>query len=324
VDLIFRLVRFIDLERCVSLLRGHLAYPSEVLDQLPPVWRRLLREDALNFIVIEDRARRAPTRIVAFGASVFVTDAFMREARAATEPYLTARLIRRELRPGSPILREADIRKASAAGGLNLFVLHYGEAANLLGEDELRQVRYLMMEAFLWDHCGYRIKEVLQELWDEIDPAYVRPGWGRVRTEYREYYAGRGLPLPPAGQGPVLIGLTREEVQANPGTSIMGSLFAYTPPRFGFRRGEQQLLKRALLGELDPEVARMLRIAPATVKSRWRAIYDRVGTSAAGLLPDSDGAMDARGKEKRRRVLEYLRHHLEELRPFAPATRSGS
>ena len=82
-----------------------------------------------------------------------------------------------------------------------------------------------------------------------------------------------------------------------------------------FRAREQQLLQRALLGETDTEIADVLGLAPDTVKARWRTIYERVSEHAPELLPQEAGDLK-RGAEKRRRLLHYLRHHPEELRPM--------
>ncbi len=58
----------------------------------------------------------------------------------------------------------------------------------------------------------------------------------------------------------------------------------------------------------------------AAVKKTWCSIYERVAEYAAGLVPISasvrDGAAE-RGKEKKQRLLAYLREHPEELRPAA-------
>jgi hypothetical protein len=54
------------------------------------------------------------------------------------------------------------------------------------------------------------------------------------------------------------------------------------------------------------------------VKARWRTIYDRVDAVAGALMPpaaDGRNSSTRRGPEKRRRVLEHLRQHPEELRP---------
>lgn len=319
MDLTFRPIEYRDVHQCLSLVRGRRLYPDDVLGDLPAAWHRLLQDEAAISTVIEDLERSDAARIVGFGMSVFITDAFMREARVGAEPYLSARLIRADTPGASPILRPAAIAKANARNGLGLVLLHCGVASEVVHEDELRRVLYTILEGFLWEHRGYRVNEVLQELWDEIPPHYAQPGWGRIRSNYAMFYAQRGLSLPQPGQGPVLVGLTRDEVLAEPGSTMLAPLFSYLRPRFGFRRGEQQLLGRALLGQTDPELARALHIALPTVKSRWRAIYNRLVACAPELLPDSTNAGDTRGKEKRRRVLEYLRRHPEELRPLDTA-----
>ena len=55
------------------------------------------------------------------------------------------------------------------------------------------------------------------------------------------------------------------------------------------------------------------------VKMRWRAIYDRVESIAPELFPrqTTDASESIRGMEKRRFIVEYVRNHLQELRPFS-------
>jgi hypothetical protein len=59
------------------------------------------------------------------------------------------------------------------------------------------------------------------------------------------------------------------------------------------------------------------------VKKRWHAIYDRVADVDSELLPPpvADGVYSSsRGAERRRHLLNYLRQHPEELRPFERPT----
>jgi hypothetical protein len=55
------------------------------------------------------------------------------------------------------------------------------------------------------------------------------------------------------------------------------------------------------------------------VKKSWRAIYERVDTVAPRLLGARvvTGEVPHRHAERRRHLLDYLRTHLEELRPVA-------
>ena len=72
------------------------------------------------------------------------------------------------------------------------------------------------------------------------------------------------------------------------------------------------------MGETCEELAASLSISPWTVKKRWQAIYERVADVDSELLlpPVANGAhVSARGAERRRRLLYYLRQHFEELSP---------
>jgi hypothetical protein len=52
-------------------------------------------------------------------------------------------------------------------------------------------------------------------------------------------------------------------------------------------------------------------------KKAWRSIYDKVRDSGIDVLPDetNDAENGDRGKEKKQRLLTYVREHPEELRP---------
>jgi DNA-binding CsgD family transcriptional regulator len=302
-----------DLRACSRLLRGGLAYPAATLAQLEAFWTRLLGDAALSSAVIESPGLGRPSQL-AFGASVFVTDEYMRAARSAAEPYLTARTVALEFTGRSPILRPAAVRRASAGDGLNVLLVHYGEDRERLAPEQRAEVRYKMHETFLASHRGYKIKEILQEFWDEIELPFILNGWGAVRSDYGEYFRSRGLVSPAPERRPYLVGFTRKEARADPG-NMSSPLFLYTPPRLAFSRAEQALLARALLGETDEQLARSLNLAMPTVKGRWRRIYARVAAASPELLPESaDLPERVRGREKRRRLLEYLRRHQEELR----------
>jgi hypothetical protein len=306
-----------DLAACASMFKGRLAYPDRLIAELPRTWLRLLRDDAMNASVFEDRNESEPGDILGFGVSVFVTDAWVEAAKNSSEPYLTAHTVHRELHgPASPILRPEDIARQPDSS-LSILILHYCETPTL-EPDLARMVRYLAMQDFLASNRGYRINEVIQEVWDEIDPAFLLNGWGKVRTDYESYFTDRGEPVPPAGRRPYLIGFTREEALDKPG-DLTAPLFTFIPPRFSFSPAEKKLIRQALSGRTDLELARALHVAVPTVKSHWRSIYDRVVRVDPELLSDVQRSeaepRPTRGKEKRRQLLEYIRRHPEELCP---------
>ncbi len=61
----------------------------------------------------------------------------------------------------------------------------------------------------------------------------------------------------------------------------------------------------------------MLGVSLSAVKKTWRTIYGRVTAKSPGLIPDQvpEELSSERGKEKKQRLLAYLREHPEELRP---------
>ena len=80
------------------------------------------------------------------------------------------------------------------------------------------------------------------------------------------------------------------------------------------------MLLRALHSGTDEELAASMDVSLPTVKKMWLSVYRRVAKTLPALGTD-DAEPDAstrRGKEKKRRLLAYLREHLEELRPHAP------
>ena len=148
---------------------------------------------------------------------------------------------------------------------------------------------------------------------------------------------------------PHIVGITRELEQSRRGDwsgSWVGALFEYEAPVLGFSRGEQSLLSAAISGTTDEQLAATLEISLPTIKKMWVSIYNRVedhrpaliaetddppvrnarvmaagadpGRAVAGLL-ESGASAGSRGREKRRRLLAYLRQHPEELRPVARA-----
>lgn len=305
---------------CAELLRELAAYPEADRAALPARWRALLAREACIGTVIEARRGHGPAAIVGFGCAAFVTDAWLEQALEAPRPGLALRTLEASVDGAGPILQPPAIARADAGGGLNVLILHYAEA-RLADDAAQMDLRYRMLTSFLDSFRGYRLNCVLQELCDEIPHEFIVGGWGRVHSDHADWFAGRGAPLPPPGRRPYLIVLTRAEALADRGNP-MASLFVHTPPRFAFSQAEKAMLRPALRGATDRELARLAGVALPTVKSRWRAVYQRVAMVDAALLPDpQDRAV--RGPEKRRALLDYLRQHPEELRPGIDERRYG-
>jgi DNA-binding CsgD family transcriptional regulator len=115
-------------------------------------------------------------------------------------------------------------------------------------------------------------------------------------------------------------GITRELAERFKHCSWIASVFAHGAPQFGFNPSEQRLLLSALKGgDTDEALSDALGISVSGVKKTWRSIYERVADRDPELCPSHSGEDQAetRGKQKKQRLLAYLREHPEELRPFS-------
>jgi DNA-binding CsgD family transcriptional regulator len=311
-----------DLASCYALYQSlRLPYPQTSRRILPEMWDDLLFNGAMQLFLVEDRARTAGSRVVSFGATVFVTDEVCSEARSMLPPYLAVELTRRYLSHHLPVLNRQQVARANARDGLNVMMCFEGWTKNGFSREQFLAIREKQREAFSLALRGYRIKEFLTESIGKETSQWMLDAGARLRRDYSSYFRRHHLPEPEPSRRPCLLGLTREEALAHPGANISG-LFIYAAPRFHFNRSQRLLLQHALMGETCEKLAASLSISPWTVKKRWRAIYDRVADIDGELLsqPIAYGPRASlRGAERRRHLLNYLRQHLEELRPYNPS-----
>jgi hypothetical protein len=321
INLMARKGRAHDLAECHALHKSlGLPYAEASWRILPEMWRAMLLKGTMKLSLVEDRARPLGSRIVSFNAIVFVTDEFCSEVRSTLPPYLSVQLAREYLSPRLPVLDREQVARANARDGLNVVLCIEGWAHDKLLRDQFLAVRDKQSEAFRNALNGYRVKEFLADAIGGETLQWMIDAGARVRRDYSKYFRKSGVPRPQSSQRPWLVGLTREEAFARPGSNIAG-IFIYTPPRFHFNYSQRVLLQHALMGETCEKLAAALSISPWTVKKRWSAIYERVADVDSELLPPSvanSAHASSRGAERRRYLLHYLQQHLEELRPYEP------
>ena len=165
---------------------------------------------------------------------------------------------------------------------------------------------------------GYRLNEMLAEVYDDFGVAWVEGTGMRLRTAYDAYFT-RENPAPlrhtsGATVVPCLYGISKAEGDAAHGTAF-SAIFHRQTPRYRFSHAEQELLQWALFGESDTTLAGALSISLASVRKRWCGVYAEIARVTPELFDDGKKTDDKCGAEKKRHILGYLRHHLEELRP---------
>ena len=319
IDLMARKGSAPDLAECYALHSSlGLPYTERSWRILPGLWHTLLSKGAMQLCVVANRAKLVGSQIISFTAMVFVTDEFCSDARSKLPPYLSVELAQEYLSRQLPVLNREQVAQANADDGLNVIMCFEGWAYGGLSPEQVLAVREKQSEAFHLALRGYRLKEFLADPVGAGTSQWMLNAGARLRRDYFNYFRNNAAFQSGSSQRPCLVGLTKKEAFAHPGSSIAG-LFIYTPPRFHFSRSQRVLLQHALRGETCEALAASLSISRWTVKKRWHAIYDRVADVDNELLgpPIADGVhASSRGAERRRHLLNYLQQHLEELRPF--------
>ena len=321
-----------DLQECVQIIEAHpiiSARYGAAIDHLRSAWLRLLRAEAVVARVFE-AVEGTQARICFVGVSLFVTDDFIRELKAPPLFWFGPELAKRIARGDSPVLADKAFRDANACGGLNAIVWEGCPHPDFKDESELAR---FVLDAYIETHRGFLLRELIPAQAEGIQRlefllktgAYV---WDPDTGRYNDSLPCEAFEFL---SKPHLLGVTRElEDSRGPwGVSWVGKLFEYRPPRCGFSRSEQRLLDVALSGaaSTNEELARALGVGLPTVKKLWGSIYRRVTDTLAEFSADAsepDQDESAQGKEKKRRLLAYIREHPEELRPVSHERRKSS
>lgn len=313
--MIWRAPREEELAACLSVDPARIGTELVEYHRAVGAWRELVRSRSFHSTVIEADPPIAGHRVVAFGASVFVSRAFADDEISDPRPGLNAHIIA-SIDCGRPVmLNESQLRAANTDGGLDLVVLYPQWRKGILSTAQISEVQTLLASAFLDKHRGFRLNRLITECLDETErKSYAEAAGWQTFSDFSEYYATHPEGGWPKGRS--LSVITREDAFRVPG-HITGMLFQYREPVLRLREADQQLLSAALTGSTDEELAIALNTRLPAIKKRWRSLFERAST-LAGLFPNlGDGPEDpVRGRQKRQFILAYVRDHPEELRPF--------
>lgn len=302
-----------DIPAIVETFDGRNALPLEprLRQALPALLRQLMSSPACTFTVFEDDDWQGP-RVISFAAGLLVREAVIEAYLAAPQPRLVASILASVLDGGSPLLTLDEIRHANSGDGLDLvlFPIPLGRAS--WDDPQLVELRRLAPQAFLRSFGGYRLRAIYYEVFTDEVAAYIEAaGYRRLH----DFPAQAGTGVLSAECKPCMLRLTRADLA--PAAMSMASQF-FDPPaaRLGLTLAEQRVALRALDGASDRSIAESLGLSGETVRSNWRSIYRRLALVLAGMEAQArrPGAA-ARGYEKRRIAIEYLRQNLHELRP---------
>jgi hypothetical protein len=272
-------------------------FDAEVWRRLPGLLENLWERQLVSFAIVESIPSLVPRL---FGGISFVEAQYVMKARASTSSTLPNLLFQAAMRGETPFLPPQDVAKQNAAGDLHLVNFLGNIGVVDLTDPELANFYATSNEGFLFLHSGYSYSAMWHEVW---------------RPDHVEELKTQGMSVDrqvilPNGTVSTLMRLTAEESLAKP-YARFSSLFFPPKPLFRFSAGEQQLIELAILELSDEQAAQEICLSGDAVKKRWRSIYRKVDMVKPELLSGAESSA-----MRRRTLLQYLRRHLEELRPY--------
>lgn len=305
----FRLGAPADFAACMDVL-----WPGDPAagrrDSLPALWT--LCRGRGTFAVVESLDEGATKRIHGFGMSVFARSPFC-DRFFACPTYGMNEAFYRALDAGEDVLlSDREIAVANATSGIDVLVLHFGSRFTDFSDPATLAVTSVGSAAFFFTHGGYRIRTILFETYDPGTRAFMEQGQFHI---LKDHATSAELASGPADERRCIFGSRRE--WARPGAvNPFQQLFFFDAPHIRFGGTERRVLELALLNQSDEGIARALGLSQDTIRKTWRRILERTADTLPALMPSDGGVQGVRGREKRRFVLDYVRAHLEELRPY--------
>lgn len=307
-----------DIATCVKFIADHPVlgprYGSAIA-HLGTVWRRFLGSDALFSIVSEENGTGS-TRTICSQIASFVSDDFATELAIPPLKWIGPELVNRCIHGPAPVLTDAEVRHSNSTQGLNILVWPTGPRADFENLPELFQGSQVI---FFDAYRGFNIKLLQTQATHPIEIAMaVNSGGWYLRNTPSGHFSSSQEPAESMFLQPHMLEITKEMAAKRPG-SWASLFFAYRKPVIGFTPGEQRLLSAALQGGTDVELSDLLGVSLSAVKKMWASIYLRVQSRKPfDLRIELDESLDGdRGKEKKQKLLVYLREHPEELRPHS-------
>lgn len=284
-----------------------------------PLWQRCLGRG--GFTVIVDSAQSGPEAIQAFGLSVFVPDHFADRYFADPKPGVGRHLLEGVQRGEPLLLNDEDLAASNSGDGLNVVVLHFGSRYVDYQDPRTLAVVAQLSPSFFMVHAGYRVRSILAETYGADAAGFAQQGPFNLLRDFAAESPEAFQDAPPMSR-PCLVGLRRDWVH---GARFypLSLLFFTNAPRIWFSLTERRVLERAVMGERDDQIAESIGLSSHTVKKAWNTALARVGDVLPGVLPHQPEPGGVRGLEKRRHLLDYLRLHMEELRPYRKEEPTG-
>lgn len=286
---------------------GSVAYRIVGLD-VPRATQEVLTVLGAPFVasaVVERVSRVAEREIVAVMNGVLLRPWFSAYLLEGERPYFHNQV--RDA-PEPPFARPADVGRANTGRGLDLFLTHLAVDDRLPDADTTR-VRNALVDYFVQTFAGNRLQSLMVETvgWENTAVA-LGAGFETVSTHPRWRAANRVLER----EGPHLLRIDLERAMQVQNFHTVRML-QYRSPAIRFPAGAQELLRLAVLGLPDAEIAARYGFTARSVASSWT----RILAKAKRALPELFAVAPEIGKSRDRlALLAYLHQYPEELWPY--------
>jgi hypothetical protein len=307
-----------DVSACVKIVANHPVLGpryGSAIDHLESAWRQLAHSDAF-FAMVGKETASGCSKTLGAQMACFITDDFAAELATAPFKWVGPELVNRYLHGPSPILTNSQARVANSADGINILVWPSCFRTEYETHLELRERSQAL---FFEVYRGFQIKRLQMQAIHPVElHIAINSGAWYLRSADSNYSQDLGKLSGAVALKPHIVEVTRAMASNQPGTWV-SQLFAYRNPEMGFPRSEQRLLSAALQGGTDQELAEQLGISLSAVKKMWASAYRRVESRRASILKfeREENVNGDRGREKKHKLLVYLRDHPEELRPYS-------
>jgi DNA-binding CsgD family transcriptional regulator len=301
--MLIRLMEVPDLAQCLA----RWPLPGVSADLARMVLESALAEQRLHGAVT---LHLATGRLLGFGLSGFVRGADLHELVQAGRS-LVAHLLHAESQAERVYLDSENRSRVQRADDLHLVVVTYRQETIDLHDPLAAELVNAGHTAFRLMHEGYALRGVWQEGLPS-DAEWMCAGGFLVKHQHA------GTPAQPRW----LFGALREDVPTHWPSHTLSYVLRRNARRLSLSPSQCRVAELALWNLDDEQVANRLRITPATVRRHWRGIFERLDASGSLKLegkvfelPLPGSLPDRRGPQRRRKVLNYLQSHLQEIRP---------
>lgn len=289
-----------DIPAWCRLVPHEMPLDPRIAARLPALWTSLLQEEAIEARTIVSNAGDHE-RVEAFGASVFLPSGAFADLIGSPPRRVAESIYRALLNGDKAILSAREIAKANSNSGVDVCVMHFCERPVDLNDPIGQQLLAMGHAAFRDAHLGYNVRALVHQNFRPSHRAFLLAGGMAL---FHDFAAPADVGRDTA-ESSVIVGMTRDQAMAQPAGSPISFLFLSQRPRFYFAPSERRVLRAALTGRSDGEIAALIGVSHDAVKAAWKVVFRRVAEYA--------GEDASHG---RRRLLEYLRQHPEELRPY--------